>query len=346
MQRTTWWGKALVAVCAFAFVTFAGAPSRTTRKKGEANRVKTAAAPLAVDSLAVNNPATRDDVGPDAKGASVVRAQILLDRAHFSPGEIDGHYGDNLRIAVTGYQQARKLPVTGVVDSPTWDSLNSDQAPPLVDYIITLADAAGPYDKVPPKILEQAKVKSLGYSSAAEAIGERFHIDPKLLAMLNPGKELTQAGQTIFVPNVQRPYGTVTADRVVASKSQRTVQALAGDGSVLAQYPATMGSQHDPLPIGDWEVTVILQNPVFHYNPTLFWNAPAKDSKADVQPGPNNPVGVVWIGLSKEHYGIHGTPQPAAIGHAESHGCVRLTNWDAEELSRMLSRGTPVVFEE
>jgi lipoprotein-anchoring transpeptidase ErfK/SrfK len=115
---------------------------------------------------------------------------------------------------------------------------------------------------------------------------------------------------------------------------------------VIAEYPVTSGSQHDPLPIGNWRVTVISLHPVFHYNPDLFWNAPEADEKAKIQPGPNNPVGVVWIGISKEHYGIHGTPEPSLVGHAESHGCVRLTNWDAAELAKIVTVGTPVVFKE
>jgi lipoprotein-anchoring transpeptidase ErfK/SrfK len=299
----------------------------------------------AFDIAAINNPQTKDEVGPSAKGSAVVRAQVLLDRAHFSPGEIDGQFGDNLRVAIAGYQAARQLQVTSIVDENTWTSLNADNAPVLTQYTITAEDLAEDFEKIPGDIMQQAKLKSLGYQSIEEKLGERFHINPQLLTKLNPDKDLKKAGEQIQVPNVQRD-STVSAARVVVSKSKRTVTALAADGTMLAQYPATIGSEHDPLPIGEWKITGVQQNPVFNYNPDLFWDAKPDHSKARIAAGPNNPVGVVWIALSKEHYGIHGTPSPNTIGHAESHGCIRLTNWDAKELSLMVKPGVPATFEE
>ena len=297
------------------------------------------------DSGAVNDPQNREQVDPDSAGSAVVRAQILLDRAHFSPGEIDGRWGDNLRVAITGFQTARKLNSTGIVDPDTWQALDADTAQALAPYTITPDDVAGPFVKIPREIMAQARLKSLGYQSPQEKMGERFHIDPGLLARLNPGKRLTKAGEVILVPNVMREY-VVTAAKVVVAKNNRTVSAIAADGTLLAQYPATMGSEHDPLPIGNWTITEIDHYPWFHYNPALFWDAKAQDAKANIPPGPNNPVGVVWIGLSKEHYGIHGTSEPGRIGHTESHGCIRLTNWDAEELSKMVQPGMPAILQE
>jgi lipoprotein-anchoring transpeptidase ErfK/SrfK len=331
-----------------SFPVVYGAKAKTVqRKKGKADRVKTKRpVPTSLDVAAVNSPLTQDVVRPNATGSAVVRAQILLDRAHFSPGEIDGHYGDNLRSAIEGFQAARKLPVNGVVDQPVWQAVNADLSAPLVPYTINTVDAAGPYETVPPGMMEQSQLKSLGYQSPLEALGERFHIAPKLLQDLNPGKDFAKAGEEIMVPNVQRAYGVVKADRLVVSKGKRTVSVFAADNTVIRQYPATIGSEHDPLPIGEWKITTVRQNPKFYYNPDLFWNADAKDSKATIPAGPNNPVGVVWIGLSKEHYGIHGTPEPGTIGHTESHGCIRLANWDAEELSQMVKPGTPAVLEE
>ena len=299
----------------------------------------------AFDAAAVNDPQSHEDVGPGAAGSAVVRLQILLDRAHFSPGEIDGHYGDNLRVALSGYQAAHQLQQTGMGDQSTWQSLNKDTAPMLIQYTISPDDLAGPFERVPTDMMEQAKLKYLGYESPQDALGERFHISPKLLAQLNPASDLTKAGGQIFVPNVQRE-NIVSAAKVVVSKSNRTVSAVAADGTILAQYPATMGSEHDPLPIGDWKITGVQQNPHFNYNPGLFWDAKPEDAKARIQPGPRNPVGVVWIGLSKEHYGIHGSPNPGRIGHTESHGCIRLTNWDAEELSKMVKPGVPAILQE
>ncbi len=297
------------------------------------------------DPAVVNDAAFSGPIGPDTSGSSTVRIQILLDRTHFSPGEIDGHFGKNTENAVAHYQTARQLPVTRVVDEATWASLNADTAPPLVEYEVTPEEAASPFQAIPKAMEEQAQLDYLGYQSLAEELGEKFHIDPALLAKLNPGTEL-QAGARIAVPNVQREYGVVQAWQVRVSKDQQTVTALAEDGTILAQYPATIGSDHDPLPIGNWKVTVVQHDPVFNYNPDLFWDSDAKDAKARVAPGPNNPVGLVWIGLSKEHYGIHGTPDPGTIGHTESHGCIRLTNWDAKELSFMVKPGTPVILEE
>ena len=297
------------------------------------------------DVGAINDPRNREEVNPDSAGSAVVRAQILLDRAHFSPGEIDGRWGDNLRVAIVGYQAARKINPSGVVDQDTWQQLDSDTAQSLVPYTITPDDVGGLFVRIPKSMMAQAKLKTLGYESAQEKIGERFHINPALLARLNPGKSLTKAGEEIIVPNVVRQY-VVSADKIVVSKNSRTVSAFAADGSLLAQYPATIGSEHDPLPIGDWKVSEIDHYPWFHYNPALFWDAKPQDARANVPPGPNNPVGVVWIGLSKEHYGIHGAPEPSRIGHTESHGCIRLTNWDAEELSKIVKVGTPAILQE
>ena len=289
-----------------------------------------------IDSAVVNDSQTRDEVKVHSEGAAVVRMQILLDRAHFSPGEIDSRYGDNLRVALLGYQHARQLPETGEGDGATWDALNADTSQVLVSYAITPDETTGPFEQIPRDMMEQAKLKSLGYTSPAEELGERFHISPELLERLNPGKDLTKSGEQILVPNVQRE-SIVPATQVVVSKSRRTVSAIAGDGTLLAQYPATIGSEHDPLAIGQWRIVGVQQNPKFNYNPDLFWDASPEHSKAQIQEGPNNPVGVVWIGLSKDHYGIHGSPEPSKIGHTSSHGCIRLTNWDAEELSRMVS---------
>jgi lipoprotein-anchoring transpeptidase ErfK/SrfK len=198
---------------------------------------------------------------------------------------------------------------------------------------------------VPKDIHARARLKWLGYESAEEELGEKFHVAPKLLAQLNPGKTLAAAGEQIVVPNVQRPPARPAA-RVVVSASQRTVTALAADGSVLAQYPATMGGPHDPLPIGNWTIASVSHNPYFFYQPGRFWNADPHDAKDKLPPGPNNPVGVVWMGLSKRHFGIHGTPDPGHIRHGESYGCIRLTNWDALDLSHMVRRGMPAILEE
>ena len=284
-------------------------------------------------------------VGPGATGSRVVRAQILLDRARFSPGEIDGVYGDDLGIAVRGYQDNHGLKPTGTIDAETWRLLDSDAGPLLATYTITQADEKGPFLPIPADVQDKAKMKWLGFETPEEGLGERFHSAPKLLAELNAGKKLDTAGEQITAPNVRRAAGRM-ALRVVVSKSKRTVIAYGAGDKELAQYPATIGDSHDQLPIGHWTVTGVVHYPWYNYDPDHFWNSDPKQAKAVLPPGPNSPAGAAWIGLSIAHYGIHGTPDPGHVRHGESAGCIRLTNWDVDNLSRMVRRGTPVVLEE
>lgn len=283
-------------------------------------------------------------IGAGASGPGVIRAQILLDRAGFSPGEIDGQYGGDLKIAIIGFQENHGLNPTGAIDLKMWQLLSKDRLPLLKTYTILAADVKGPFTSIPKDVQEQAKLKAMGYESKEELIAEKFHGSPKMMAALNTSAKF-EPGEKIVVPNV-RLQTRGSASRVIVSKSKRTVSAVASNGKVLAQYPATIGGPHDPLPIGSWKVTVVQRNPWFNYNPERFWNSSPKDAKATLPPGPNNPAGVVWIGLTKEHYGIHGTPEPGQIRHTESAGCIRLTNWDAADLAPMLRPGTPVILEE
>lgn len=309
---------------------------------GKASRVKAGAA---FEAAAINDGAQTGAIGPNSMGSAVVRAQILLDRAHFSCGEIDGNYGSNLEKTVAAYQRAHGLPVNGKVGPETWAALNADLGPALFSYMIVPEDVAGPFVKAPGDLMEQAKLASLGYASALEGLAEKFHAAPHLLQALNPDSSFDKDGELILVPGANGlPLGRAAS--VVVSKADSSVTALDADGKVLCYYVATIGSEHDPLPIGDWKINGVKQNPIFHYDPALFWNANPADQKAEIPAGPRNPVGVVWMDLSKAHYGIHGTPAPGKVGHAESHGCIRLTNWDAFELSHMVKPGTPVMLQE
>ncbi len=296
-------------------------------------------------ALALSGIANAATIGPHAKGDQVLRAQVLLDRAHFSSGEMDGAYGSNLRQAIRGFQKLHQLPLTGVVDAATWTELERDQAPVLDTYTITAQDVAGPYTPVPAGMMAKAKLPALGYASLAEALGERFHSSPDLLRRLNPGKSLTRAGTQLTVPNVAAARPLPKASSILVDAREGTLTLLDAGGMPFAQFPASTGSKHDPLPEGRWQVRGVATNPEYRYNPKLFWDAKAGDAKARIAAGPNNPVGLAWIELSKEHYGIHGTPEPGKIGKTQSHGCIRLTNWDVMAVVRSIARGAVVLLQ-
>ncbi|HYP13211.1 MAG TPA: L,D-transpeptidase [Bryobacteraceae bacterium] len=312
------------------------------KRKARATRNRTAPA-AALDTATVNDPNVGVGASQSRTPAALLRAQILLDRAAVSPGEIDAQGGLNFQRALTAFQLTRSLPASGQLDETTWQALNTDTAPALVPYMISEADVAGPFENIPADIMEQAKLKSLTYRDALESLGEQFHISPALLKRINAGRNFA-TGEEILVPNV---LGAVTgkAARVVVKKAG-TLTAYDPEGKVLAHYPCSSGSEHDPLQVGTWKIIGVAKNPPFHYNPSLFWDADPSHSKAKIPPGPNNPVGVVWIDLSKEHYGIHGTPEPSKVGHTQSHGCIRLTNWDAMELAGLVGPGTPAILED
>ena len=236
--------------------------------------------------------------------------------------------------------------MTGKLDAQTWKSLSTASAGPTwAEYTITPEDAAGPYlPRIPEDMDEKAKLERLGYTSILEMLGERFHAAPDLLRHLNPRARFV-ASDKIKVPNTRLEAATVEAGdvRVEVSREAGTLT-VDRDGEVLFFAPVTSGSEHDPLPIGDWKVKGVAHDPPFRYSPDLFWDSEATDSKAVIPPGPNNPVGVVWIDLDKPHYGLHGTPEPRTIGRTTSHGCVRLTNWDATTVAGLVKPGTPVLF--
>ena len=347
--------------------------------------------------------------------AAALETQVRLDRAGFSPGEIDGVDGRNTTQALAAMKKAGR-------------TLDAEPLDIVVPYVIANEDVAGPFtEKIPADMMAKSKLDALNYTTPVEALGEKFHASPALLQKLNPGARFV-AGETIFVPNIQpRGFGEASgpakdkndpaappaaaADkqppdpprtgarggnppvtgaapptaggrgaippasgrgteppapqgaqkpapptgaqpeaaarnfRIVVSKSASTLQVLDEKGGIVFHAPVTSGSEKDPLPLGKWSVTAVARRPTFNYNPDLFWDANPAHAKAKIPPGPNNPVGLVWIDLTKEHYGIHGTPEPGKIGHTESHGCVRLTNWDALHVAGLVRKGTVVVFE-
>jgi lipoprotein-anchoring transpeptidase ErfK/SrfK len=275
--------------------------------------------------------------------------QVRLDLRGFSPGEIDGRLGPNAVRALRAFQEANGLPATGVVDCATSDALGTEE--PTMKYVVTAQDAAGPFvESIPPDLMEQARLPALGYRSPVERLAEKFHSAPAVLQRLNPKAGFT-AGSEIVVPAVKAWNSTAkpargdgTGDVSVEVTREGTLRLVGADGRTVFFAPVSSGSERDPLPQGQWKVTSVNWLPTFHYNPDLFWDGDSSHSKAAIKPGPNNPVGVVWIDINVEHYGIHGTPEPDRVGHAESHGCVRLTNWDAARVAGLVRPGTPVVF--
>jgi lipoprotein-anchoring transpeptidase ErfK/SrfK len=306
------------------------------------------AAPQALDLETVNHADLSAKKEKEISPA-FIKAQVLLDRARFSPGVIDGHNGENMQNAIKAFEKTRGLKPDGALDDELWAKLNETSADPaLIEYTIQDEDVKGPFVKIPDKMEEQATLDRLGYQSPEELLAEKFHMDEDLLKALNPGKRFDEAGASIVVANVAaHPEPSKQAEKtakIEIVKSEHVLRAIAKDGSIMAVYPASIGSEDKPAPSGSYTVRAVAPRPNYTYNPEYDFKGVKSKEKFEIKPGPNNPVGSTWIDLSVESFGIHGTPEPEKVGKAYSHGCARLTNWDAEELSKMVEKGTPVVF--
>ncbi|MBB5746216.1 L,D-transpeptidase family protein [Brevundimonas variabilis] len=275
----------------------------------------------------------------------LIRAQILLDRAAFSPGVIDGLPGENSTQAIAAYEKANGLPEDGILDAQVFARLvASDKGVVLQDYTLTTADIAGPYLGTVPESLEaQAELESVGYATIMEGLAERFHTTEALLATLNPGADLTRSGTVLVVPAVSPMKLAADVARITVDKTERSVRAYDASDRLIAFYPATIGSAERPAPSGTVTVVGVAPEPNYTYDPTRV-TFDRGDKKLVIPAGPNNPVGSVWIDLSRDTYGIHGTPDPSKIGKTFSSGCVRLTNWDAEQLAASVKPGVEVRF--
>ena len=294
------------------------------------------------DVDAFNNSPENPMLRSGSKGPAVARAQILLDRAWFSCGEIDGRFAANMHRMVRAYQTAKGIKPTGTVTAETWKSLREDSSPLLSRYAVTEKDLAGPFEKTPTAMDERAKMKALVYESPEEALAEKFHLSAAYLKQLNGGKKI-EAGKDIIVPNVTDSRAPLKAASIQIDKSERVLYVLDAQQRPVAGFPISIGNEkNDPLPIGTMAIKNEVKNPSFTYNPVLLKNAPRDAKKVDIAPGPNNPVGSIWLGLTKPHWGIHGTPNPSNVGHSETNGCIHMTNWDAERLSTLVKAGFKV----
>ena len=278
-----------------------------------------------------------------ARSQQVLAVQILLDRARHSPGVIDGAMGGNTRRAISAYQNANGLAVTGEVTQDLIDRLTQAHSSDLFQtYTITSSDVSGPFRNVPSGMTGQAAMEKITYETPAEMLAEKFHMAQSFLRALNPGADFGSAGTEILVVKPGSESLQPKVKRIEVSKSSNELRAFDSSGNLVATYPTTVGSSFHPSPNDTLEVLAVAHDPTYHFDPEgRSWGP---DEKLTIAAGPNNPVGVVWIDLSRDGYGIHGTPEPRLIGKTSSHGCVRLTNWDARELGKAVDKGTTVTF--
>lgn len=288
--------------------------------------------------------AARYDGGdlPSGRSALTAKVQILLDRSGVSPGVVDGFRGGMSESAIMAFERRAGLPMDGRMDPHVWNLLQAFIGAPLTQsYTITEADAQGLVDAIPADYAEKAQMTAMAFTSVAERLAERFHMDEKFIAFLNPGVALVP-GATIQV-TVPAPPQRAKVTRIIIDKATRRVAAYDANGRMIVDYPATVGSDATPSPSGEHKVVTVALNPNYTYNPARNFKQGDNDRALIIPPGPNGPVGTVWIDLSKPTYGIHGTPTPSQLFRNQSNGCVRLTNWDAEELARLVQPGITTV---
>jgi lipoprotein-anchoring transpeptidase ErfK/SrfK len=275
----------------------------------------------------------------------VLEAQIALARRAISAGSIDGAMGSQTRAALAAFQREAELPLTRALDTNTEAQLTLD-GPLLTDYVVTSNDLARlqPLGKT---WIAKSEQSALDYETILELVAEKAHAYPSLVMKFNPGVDWTKvrAGDSLRIPDVVYPEPAGKAARVVIHLSDKMLEAFDTDSNLLAHFPCSIAARVEKRPVGELHVAVVAPNPNYTFDPAIFTDSPEAQAighKLVLPPGPNNPVGVAWIGLDKPGYGMHGTPSPEQIGRTESHGCFRLANWDAEYLLRLVWIGMPV----
>jgi lipoprotein-anchoring transpeptidase ErfK/SrfK len=287
------------------------------------------------------------EVKGDKRDPLAIKVQVLLDGQNFSPGVIDGYFGDNVAKALAAWEEANGLQADGKLDPESWARLSADTAPVFTTYSITDEDLKGPYvDKVPEDYAEMAKMKHISFTGPKEMLAERFHMDIKLMSLLNPDADWGKAGTQVIVASLRPRPDPGKAGKITVSRGKASLRALGADGKLLAFFPVTVGSDELPSPSGTHKVKVVVHNPDYSYRPDVNFKQGENTKNMRIPPGPNGPVGTVWIGLDKPTYGIHGTAEPSPVGKHFSHGCARLTNWDAETLAKLVEPGITVAFED
>jgi lipoprotein-anchoring transpeptidase ErfK/SrfK len=315
------------------------APAEASSRQGLGKLAGADVAPASIEGAELEAGA------PAAKQAALlIKLQVLLDRAHNSPGVIDGLSGPNFTKALAIFETQHHLP-TGL-DAKSVAALEAVGGGSILGkYVITAEDQKGPFiGHLPSDIYAQSKLGKMGYTSPEQEISERFHMSPGLIEALNPDADFSKAGTTLTVVRPHSGGLGAKVARIEVDKAHDEVLAYGADDTLVASFPSTIGSVDHPAPDGGYTVAYIRPDPTYTYDPKVLTWGPKDKGRFTIEPGPNNPVGVVWIGLSKPTYGIHGSPNAELIGKSSSHGCVRLTNWDAWDLGVAVKRGAKVQF--
>ncbi|MEM7566122.1 MAG: L,D-transpeptidase [Pseudomonadota bacterium] len=305
-------------------------------------------APVSAETLdaAAINGAGIDGGVADGPTPTMIKLQVLLDRAGISPGVIDGYKGDNVAKALQAFEAREGLEPDGALDEEVWAILTADGSEVAQTYTITEDDLSVSFvEPTPQDYKAMSEMERVVYQTPLEMFAERFHMDQDLLEGLNPEADFGAAGTEILVVDTG-DYLSGTAAQITADKTKAALEVYDGEGRLIAFYPATIGSSETPSPSGDHAVRAVAPDAAYYYNPSVNFKQGDNAEPLEIPPGPNNPVGGIWIDLDKETYGIHGTPDPASVSKTASHGCVRLTNWDAAELAGLVSAGVPISFVE